>query len=181
MTVYTAGSVWFLSLSKPMVNGNLSPAQLPDDPPVLQQPTSYLPIPTSLLPPIIRCRSQVCSLHFLLSFWLMSIVGKVFQTLHIHSLFVSVCYKSDRAGFLKRIRFGRIFFNGEEESEHRSTKAEHQMVTTHHSIPQFPFNISPHKLQRHSAPSSPPLWHWSLNSSAPISIWKRRSLKWSEG
>ena len=60
-----------------------------------QQPTFYLLISASFLPPIFRCRSQVCSSHFLLVFWLMSIVGKALQTLHIHGLFVSVCCKSD--------------------------------------------------------------------------------------
>ena len=71
------------------------------------QPASYLPIPTSLLPPIFRCRRQACSWCFLL----LLIVGKAFQTLHILGLFVSVFCKSDGAGFLKRTRLEQVFFN----------------------------------------------------------------------
>lgn len=47
--------------------------------------------------------------RFPLSFWLMSIVGKTFQMLHMHGLLLSVRCNSDGAGFLKRMPSGGTF------------------------------------------------------------------------
>ena len=91
--------------------------------------------------------------------------------------YVSMAFSFQYVVKVKGTRFGWVFFNVEEESEDWAAKTEHQTFMACHLFPQCPFNIAPQKLQRHGAPSSPPMWCQSLNSLPPIGIWKRRCLK----
>ena len=122
----------------------------------LQQPASYIPIPTSLLLPIFEYRSQVCSSRFPLSFYLMSVVGKAFHTPRMHGRLIPLRFKSGGMWFLKG-RWDEPSSIGQKETDCKGAKAEHRTFTAHQLLTRIPFNIIPRKLQSHGAPTSPPL------------------------